>query len=352
MDLNETRAELLDRQGLIRGFSDPFEAVRAMVAVQTQYAASLPVSVATRLRIGEPGWEEEHLEPGGGLIKSWSVRHTLHAHLAQDHALILGTIGDRAYRRYVGWMTRHRGIDVSSLESKIENALQDGPLDRRTLHERVPELKEIPGTGWGLDVMGLALRRRVCMVGRGATQRFALLEAEPVSPDLPEMFRRYLEGFGPATLHDFAHWTGLPLGEVRHLADAEGVERLEVPGWRGTRYRVPCLSESNQKIPAIRMLAKFDTLTLAHRDKTIWLPSDHHSRVFRKAAQVEAVVLSRGIACATWRMSHKGKSLAFQFEPFRPLTKHERSGIEREAARLAKNLGKKGLEILEFRSFG
>src|SRR5687768_4047159 len=100
MTIAEARRRILSQQGLIEAFADPLRAVRAMVAVQTQYAASLPTAVAARTKKLPKDWEASVLVENGPIVKSWSVRHTLHAHLREDHALILGCIGDRYFQRY------------------------------------------------------------------------------------------------------------------------------------------------------------------------------------------------------------------------------------------------------------
>ncbi|AIE85515.1 winged helix DNA-binding domain-containing protein [Fimbriimonas ginsengisoli] len=338
---DQARRLILGQQGLIVAFAQPLEAVRAMVAVQTQYAASLPVAVAARLRKGRPGWEDDALSVGGSLVKSWSVRNTLHAHLPEDHRLILGTMGDHAYRRYLKWARDYHGLEVDRLEAEMIAALSNGPLSREQLHDHVPIFRGLPGIGWGLDVMGLALKRRVCIVGRGSEQCFALLEPGEAPRNLGGLLRRYLEAFGPATLSDFYRWSGLSAAESKlALNEAGDLERLTVEGMKGERLALPGqLDAIPEGSLGVKLLAKFDPLILAHRDKTLFLPEKHHRHVFRIAGQVEAVVLSDGIACATWRLIRKGKKASIAIDPIRPLKPRESGRLAKEAASLVKKLG-------------
>jgi|GEM_PF-2503711 len=334
----QARGAILSQQGLLTPFSSPFDAVHAMVAVQTQYAFSLPAAVATRLAKGSPGWEVAALAPGGSLVKSWSLRNTVHTHLPEDHELLLGVIGERTYRKYVAWMERQRGIHPSTFEELISEALADGPLSRTELHARVPILKTIPGTGWGLDVMGLALCRRLSIVGQGSEQAFAMLSSSSSSFESGQVLARYLSAFGPATIADFSHWTGLPQGEVRtYLTSCAPCERVTIEGMKGERLALP--SSFDVEPSGVRLLAKFDPLILAHKDKTLFLAEEHRKAVFRIAAQVEATVLSEGVVCATWRLERKSARANFVFEPLRRLGKREIGRIEKESASLAKKLG-------------
>jgi hypothetical protein len=237
-------------------------------------------------------------------------------------------------------MANNRGIDVPALEDRILAALSDGPLTRDDLHLRVPELKEIPGVGWGLDVAGLAFKRRLCVVGRGAAQCFAALEPDDTPSELGALFLRYVGAYGPVTLPDFAHWVGMPQQAVKDavIAMREHVEVVRIEGMSGERFLLPGTDVPSGPL-GVRLLAKFDPLILAHRDKTLLLDEANRPRVFRIAAQVEAPVLSQGRVIATWRLERKAKQTVFHVEPFAPLKPRDISGIEKEALRMARNLG-------------
>ena len=349
LPLQTLRRSILHRQGLIRPFEDPFDAVRSMVAVQTQYAASLPVAVAVRTKRVKPGWDDRALEADGTLIKSWSLRHTLHAHTIEDHRLVVGTLGAHLYPNYLRFMSRRKDLEwVLSIEAQILDALAQKPLSRRELHERVPELKTIDMVGWGLDVMGLAFRRRVCIIGLGSDQKFCHLSDCPAEPRYGELLRRYLMSYGPATRADFAHWTGLKTPQVlqafKELGDQ--VQTIKVDGKSGSYFSLDGLVEDvPDEMPPMRLLAKFDPLILSHRDKTLFIGPDDKAAVFRKAGQVEACVLSKGMTIGTWRIEKKGSKLLFTIDPIRPFTKLEHSRLDTEFARLTKSLGGKEFEI-------
>jgi len=347
--LSQVRLSILRRQGLIEPFEGPLDAVRAMVAVQTQYAASLPTSVASRVKKPRPGWDEVALEPGGSLIKSWSLRHTLHAHTCDDHALVVGTLGQHLYANYLHFMQNRKSVDnVGELEDKVLVALQDRPLTRRELHDRVPELKAIDGVGWGLDVMGLAFQRRICVVGRGSQQKFCNLAEQQAVPSYGELLRRYLASYGPATKADFAYWTGFKGPQVQSAFSelSSEVVSIQVEGLSGVRFGLPeTLHEFESGLIGVRLLAKFDPLVLAHKEKSIFIPTEHKTKVFRIAGQVEAVVLVEGIAAGTWRMDRKRDRVLYTIEPFRRFGTREESRLSKEAERMTKALGSKEFDI-------
>lgn len=355
IDREEAQLRILQAHGLCAPLATPLDAVQACIAVQTQYAMSLPVAIAARTKSHKPGWDARALAANGPIVKTWTLRRTLHAQTRADHSLILAVIGRVMYDRYSGLDHIHGAIDLKQLEEPILQALAEGPLSRSDLHDRVPELRTVPYAGWGMDVMGLAFKGRLCVIGRGAEQKFCSVDDSPVAgpagtdgecfPNsdaaLHELLRRYLRSYGPATLKDFSHWTGVPIGVWRHAVDALGeeVEAVEIEGLSGRRYALRAASTPQGNLPKVRLLAKFDPLILAHHDKRLFFGKEEHRKaVFRAAGQVEATVLAGGEVAATWRMKTSAKGLSIAVEPLRRLSKPQRAALDREADRLARAL--------------
>lgn len=340
----EARAHILARHGLSVPYASPLDALHGIFAIQTQYASSLPIALAFRVKNLNPTWhrKEEHRD----VLKCWTLRSTLHAHTAEDHAVAVAALRDRLRTRYVEWFKNDLGFDdafVARMEDEICGVLQGGPLTRVELHDRVPSLKQIPHAGWGLDLKGLAYRGllKIIVTDGGAT-RFALHKCPTEMPKdeaIAELMRRYFSAFGPATLTDFRYWTGLFAADINRafkIVEPE-LERFEVEGMTGKRFMYGGMTTG--KIPKVALLAKFDPLTLGHFDKTLFLPLKDRDRVFRKAGQVEAGILVDGKFAGTWRLNRKGKSAVVVVEPFRKIAKARIPAIEREAGKAAKSLG-------------
>jgi len=228
------------------------------------------------------------------------------------------------------------GRDYRYIEDRILKCLQSGPKTRAELHASIPELSGLAMAGWGVDVMGAAFRGSLRVIGRGAEQRFAAAQA-PIPPEdgMVALLRAYLRGYGPATEGDFAYWVGLPRRDVRPAFESL---RPELKEKDGTFVPIEMDHEAPSP-PRALLLAKFDPLTMGHMDKSRWLDPKDHGRVFRKAAQVEAVVLLKGLAAATWRVTRKASRAIVMVEPFRSLRPPERTAIERAAFRLGSSIG-------------
>lgn len=338
----EARRLILQRQGLVRPFATPAEAVTAMVGVQTQYPGSLGVAVAARTSDMDPSWVEGAMSADGPLIRSWSLRNTLHAHLPEDHALVLSVLGPRLHARFHRWICAYiEPAAAESLQKKIAAALRRKPLTRDELHDAVPGLSALPHTGWGQDVMGLALSRRLAVIGRGAEQRFASLKPSVAKHTQADLLRRYLKGFGHGTIADFSHWAGLPQRDASSTFREmeEELVKLTVEGMPGTRYALKEGFHMEDEPLGLRLIAKFDPLILCHRDKGLFIPHEHRKAVIRSAGHIEAVVLSDGVAIATWRIAPAGRKVIYRIEPFRKFKRGERSALNAEAQRMAGLLG-------------
>lgn len=344
---------ILGAHGLHPNVAGTLEAVRGCVGVQTQYAASLPSAVAARTSNTKPGWDYKALQKGD-LIKSWTIRSTIHVHEPEDYQLMLDAIGDHRRKRHLRWMDSvaiPNGRSIEDLEERILGALDSGPLTRQQIHDHVPEYKGMPMVGWGLDVMGLAYLGRLVMLTpeKGATQfkkidrpecRFTPHEA------VVAIMRRYFETHGPATLADFTYWAGLGAADSRAaLKDLAGeLQEVEVTGFPGARFVLKsCLGQESkvksQRVSGLRFLAKFDPIVMGFKDKTLFLDANRRDDVFRPAGQVEATVLENGKVTGTWRLVRVGTKGTVVVYPFHAKCLKDESKAERQLAQLRKSMG-------------
>lgn len=326
---------ILGRQGLAELQADPLALAQRLICVQTQYAASLPTSLTARGIELPFAWDTQALD-AGHLVKCWSVRGTLHAHTQDNYVLMLEAVGARRRERHRAFMMSSAGLDeaeVQRLEDGLLQALESGPKTRQELHEHVPQFKAMDWTGWGLDVGGLAAEGKLVVhtPEKGPTYFRRTQPPTLQRTELEarcEMMRRYFRLYAPATLTDFAYWSGLPVADAKACFNHVRKELMEceVEGMKGTRY-LPVEDEGSldwPEIEGVRLLAKFDVAVLGHRDKSLLLDERQLKMVSRAAGQIEAVILEDGRATGTWRLERSGKRGTITVEPFgrkRPLQK-------------------------------
>ena len=161
-----------------------------------------------------------------------------------------------------------------------------------------------------------------------------------------ELFRRYLHGYGPATVQDFARWSGLTVREARSIRERLTDELAEiVVGSRAAlllRRDLKHLPANEADEAAVRLLPSFDPYLLGHREKERLVDRQHYKRVFRKAGWLSPVVLNQGQVCGTWSSQRRGRRMVVTVDPFHRFSLGLRTQIEAEVEDLGRFLGVAG----------
>lgn len=359
----QAAAFTMTRQFLTGPAGLPLDVVCQLTAIQAQYSATIPLALWTRTGSLAPDWVRNALFDTKLLVKTWCLRGTVHVLASADLALMVGAIGPQQLRDHEHFMRTRRDMDehtIRALNEAILGALALRPLGRSELHRAIPALANIEGASWGLDVKALAFVGDLIFAGGDSAEtHFARrdLWLPGLSWTLPseiearrELLLRYLTACGPATMQDFAHWSGLKMKTVQETVEAcaPNVRRVQVADWQGdyyTRAKDELALTGCEEPQGVRLLPKFDPLLMAYKDKQRFIGEPHLSQVYRRGGQVEAVVLLAGRAIATWRTRLQRTRLHFLCRPFGRLDGHERSMLTRCAEQLADFLEAKELEL-------
>lgn len=339
MNSEQLLARTLTRQAISSPLARPKSVFDRLVGIQAQYIASVPQAVFARCPNVDPNWFERAMDRDRSIAKAWNLRSTVHVTTSQDHALLTHSVYPAHFKHHATFMERRRGCGpkrLAKMDAGIVRALRNGPLTTSELKEKVKELEEAGGGAWGLGIKGPAMRGDVVFAGLGdgnvrmaLTKNWFRIHPQPPADPLAELILRYLQGYGPATIGDFAYWTGLTVRACREgFERVEGrIRRVEVKGAKDVYYD-STKTVKEKAIPNVVILPKFDALVLGYRDKTRVLDEDHRTRVFRPAAQVEAIILIEGRVSATWRRKARTHDVQFTVEPFGRFSKATRNCIE------------------------
>jgi hypothetical protein len=146
-----------------------------------------------------------------------------------------------------------------------------------------------------------------------------LLGAKPRDRDdaLGELARRYFTSHGPATVADFAWWSGLTLTDARRAMEIAGP--IE-PSHRPTR------------IAPVHLLPAFDEYTVAYKDRSAVLDPAFAKRVNAGGGMLAPVIIVNGIVAGRWQRAGITTSL------FRALTEKEQRGLAAATLRFTRFL--------------
>jgi len=147
--------------------------------------------------------------------------------------------------------------------------------------------------------------------------------------------RGYLGTYGPASVADFAYWTGMRVGAAKPIFEGlEGLITLKVEGQRRGLHLLeedlPELEGSGDKPAPVRFLPKFDALVMGHKDKERLIEPDIRKSVFLPWANVSATILVDGRVQGVWKMTKGNGCWNLELTPFRALTEEEEYGLESE----------------------
>lgn len=157
---------------------------------------------------------------------------------------------------------------------------------------------------------------------------------------LRELARRYLRSFGPATVSDFAYWSGIRVRDFKSAFEAISglTEEISISRQRG-KYLIlkedaDQLCGSRDLPPHVRLLPQFDALIMGHKDKSRFMKSDDRKNVFLPRANVSATMLVDGRIRGTWNIRKEKKTWRVTPSPFDKLDGEDRRRIEEEVALL------------------
>jgi hypothetical protein len=341
------RSQLLDGRG-----GSALDVVRRLGAVQAQNATAARWAVGVRATdAGET--DVEHLFVAGDVVRSWTMRGTLHIVAAEDLGWMLSLTSARQ-RSNVAREASLRGITDADFERASEliaaDVAENGP---RTRAETLPALERA-----GIEVgneRGYRLIRDAALRGlvawgplRGKQPQLVTVPQEHgIERDeaLARFLTRYLAGHAPATVRDFAWWSGLTLTDARRALEVAGhdVEVVGADHWLalpGNLHEEPPTSGKSSTSDIVQATPAWDEYVLGYRDRSPVLDPAFALRVSPTGNGVFLpTIVSSGRVVGTWRQSLEGRRLVAEAEPFTRLTASERRGFDASIDRLARFLG-------------
>ena len=117
------------------------------------------------------------------------------------------------------------------------------------------------------------------------------------------LVRRYLEGFGPASVQDVAQFSLLRRPVVRDALDALAGDLETLEGPDGSElFDVPGAPRPPEDTPAPpRLLPMWDSILLAHSDRSRVIPPDYRRLITRQNGDVLPTLLVDGYVAGVWR---------------------------------------------------
>jgi len=333
------RATLARQLLLARERLAPVDAVERLGGLQAQEPKPAFAALWTRLE----GFERAQLHEAltqRSVVRGTMMRATLHITSAPDYARLRTALQPMLTGAMEGILRQRGDVDVDRVLPVARELLRERPRTfndlRAELSARFPEFEH--------RALGYAVRMQLPLLMVPSEDRwsfpsdacFTLAEdwiEEPLAPDLPALVRRHLGAFGPASAADVQAWSGLKA--MKEVLNGMADELVAFTYGRRTLYDLPGAPRPDEGTPAPpRLLPEFDSLLLAHQDRTRVIADDRRKALATKNLRIQATFLVDGFVAGSWAIAGKGGKATLTLSAFEPLPK----GVEEELAAEAEAL--------------
>ncbi len=321
------------------GLSSPTDAVGRLLAVQAQNMSDAAWSIGLRAP-GAMAADVAAQLANGRILRTWTMRGTLHLVLPEDARWMLSLLAPRAYgTRAKIWRDAALSIEVFESARMIAvNQLENGrTLSRAALFLAFNEEGIETSANRGSHIIRFLAETQTLLPGPpiGKTPTFVLFDDwVPQSEDLSReqalerLGLRYVRGHGPASATDLAWWSGLTLRDASlalHLGTAN-LKKIDSDG--DTYFCNPdtvhgSLHTIEGEKAATHLLPGFDEYHIGYGDRRFILDDAYKALVGpAKNGLFKSPLVHDGVICGTWSAVRHAQTVAVElalFEKQRPL---------------------------------
>lgn len=328
-----------------RKTKDGSDLVKWLGAVQSQDFSGAKWGLANRITKSTDKKIQKDFDDGE-FLRTHVMRPTWHFVHPDDISWMLDLTSERI-KKMMRTYDRDFGVeekDVNKSKEIVGNALEsNGSMTRAEISEILTS-KGIKWGGNGLSHILMYLELdKVVISGdvKGKSQTYSLfsnkarlikLEREEA---ISELAKRYFLSHGPATVKDFAWWSGLKMLEARLGIEINKFEELEVEGksyfWKP--IEVPKLQES------VYLLPNYDEYGIAYTERSAFFDDKFKSFLdTRGQAIFQHLVIYNGRLIGTWKRTLKAKTVEVNFLFFEKQTQKVLDLVEKESQEYAEFL--------------
>ncbi|HKO55533.1 MAG TPA: winged helix DNA-binding domain-containing protein, partial [Thermoanaerobaculia bacterium] len=336
------RATLARQLLLERSRVSAVEAVGRLAGLQAQLAR--PPYIALWSRLADFARADlTRAAAGREVVRATAMRGTLHLLTKKDYVAFRPVLQEMLTKGAQSRLQDRPEIDVEPLVTEARAFFDERPRTFEELRKHLialhPDADE--------RAMGYLVRMHLPLVqvpddspwGWPANSDFAVAESW-IGKKLPRTAKpealamSYFAAFGPASAADLQTWSGVASAremveklrpKLRALRDPRGRELFDVPD-------APRVDE-DAPAPA-RFLPEFDSLLLAHADRTRVVADEWRPRIATKNLRILPTFLIDGFVAGTWEVERKKGVATLMFAPFGKLAKTAKRELAEEGERL------------------
>jgi len=330
-----------------RGLSHPADIAMAICGAQAQdlrhgrFAFRARCATITAADVDRARTEER------SLVRTWAMRNTLHLVATEDVPWLMPLFEPRL-AAFARARLAQLGLDTRAQDKALKAIAKalgtEGPLSRTQLRERLrSQGLDMKGYAGG-HVIGLSVAMGIAVEGPGDGAVPLLVDARDWLGERPkhdraaalaELARRYVRAFGPATEHDFAKWSGLPLRDLRVGLSAIAAELREVTVGKATLLASRRASR-RARGGVVRLLPAWDTYLMGYPDRGFMATPRRWRRISDGGGGIAPAIAVDGMLEGTWSPGRRTETIGARARPFARPGPAVRAAIRAELADIAR----------------
>ena len=317
--------------------TDKRTVVRDLNGLQSQFMSN--AFHGLRIRCNEVVTEADF---GGGLVKNWTLRGTVHVFAKEDLPLFIRENYRLLDFTLPTWWNSRPCWNLTPERQKyfsevILEALADSPKSRETLKDicRKNGMTEAEEGSmfdpWGGGIRELCQRGFMNYTVKEEKEFELTPEYVPMSNSEAEteLLRRYFTNFSPASVKDAAYYFGVSQAKIKALMKTLPVESFPTDGVEF--YHIGALPSDVPEIPKCILLSGFDQLMLGYKkEENPFLPKEHLRGIFNLSGIVMPAILLNGRVVGKWKYKN-GKII---FELFETVSESDKKTVSETASQL------------------
>jgi hypothetical protein len=352
MAIDIAQQRLFNQHLAANPFEKSAEVIDWLVAVQAQDYFGAKWALGLRLHDAHDA-DIDRAFNAGTILRTHVLRPTWHFVMPADIRWLLMLTAPRVHAVNAH---RYRELELDNATLKrghkaLIKALQGGKhLTREELGEALEKagITESKGQRLAYLVMHAELEALICSGPRRGKQfTYALLEERvppvaPLNPDeaLAQLARRYFASHGPATVQDFAKWSGLAIADAKRGLQAVK-DQLEHETLNSEEYWFSYSAlPIKQTSPTAYLLSVYDEYIIGYADRSAIATAEVAAKLFTMGNALTAVVVVEGQIMGTWKRTLGKDEVLVQIGYLSRVTKAEQRSIGVAAQRYGEFLEK------------
>lgn len=342
---------LCNQQILQQKFTAVKDLIHWMGAVQAQDYASSFWAIGLRI----PNITEEKINDAikkKEIVRTWPMRGTLHFVAAEDVRWMLTLLTPRVLARAAG-VYRLAGLNEAIFKKSRKVLIKvletNQQLTRKDLYEQLEKAKIATDRQRGLHILGYWAQQGLICLGphQGKQPSFVLLDewlpkTKELKKDeaLAELANRYFNSHGPATIQDFAWWSGLTLTDAK-----KGLEDIKQDLQMTTIDQQDYWMHKDnlvEKVPSsLHLLPSFDEYLVAYKNRSAAFDQKFLPQIVSSGNGIfNPVILINGRVAGTWKRNSIKDKMQIEVKPFTSFNKSHEAALKKVAQQYGRFSGK------------